>query len=256
MRLSVAGSTDVGLKRAHNEDAFLLLPEEQLYCVADGMGGHASGEVASRLAVEEMAEFFRLTGRDEEATWPWPEDPARRHDENRVLTAVKLANLRIFERAQSDERLRGMGTTLVCVHFERAGGAAIVGHVGDSRAYLWRGGGLRQLTEDHSLLNDYLKARRLTPEEVESFPHKNVIVRALGMKESVEVDLLRVPVEEGDVVLLCCDGLSGMVPDERIAELIRLHQGDLKAAAQALVDAANEAGGVDNITCVLAQVLA
>lgn len=256
MRLSVAGSTDVGLKRTHNEDAFLLLPEEQLYCVADGMGGHASGEVAARLAVEEMAEFFRLTGRDEEATWPWPEDPARRHDENRVLTAVKLANLRIFERAQSDERLRGMGTTLVCAHFERAGGAAIVGHVGDSRAYLWRGGGLRQLTEDHSLLNDYLKARRLTPEEIESFPHKNVIVRALGMKESVEVDLLRVPVEEGDVVLLCCDGLSGMVPDERIAELIRLHQGDLKAAAQALVDAANEAGGVDNITCVLAQVLA
>jgi len=254
MRLNVAGSTDVGLKRTHNEDAFLLLPEEQLYCVADGMGGHASGEVASRLAVEEMAEFFRLTGRDDEATWPFREDPARRHDENRVLTGVKLANLRIFERAQSDERLRGMGTTLVCAHFERGGGAVIVGHVGDSRAYLWRGGALRQLTEDHSLLNDYLKARRLTPEEVESFPHKNVIVRALGMKDTVEVDLIRLPLQEGDVVLLCCDGLSGMVSDERVADLIRQHLGDLKAAAQALVDAANEAGGVDNITCVLAQV--
>jgi serine/threonine protein phosphatase PrpC len=254
MRLHVAGTTDVGLKRAHNEDAFLLLPEEQLYCVADGMGGHASGEVASRLAVEEMAEFFRLTGRDEEATWPWREDPARRQDENRVLTGVKLANLRIFERAQSDERLRGMGTTLVCAHFERAGGAVVVGHVGDSRAYLWRGGGLRQVTEDHSLLNDYLKARRLTPEEIESFPHKNVIVRALGMKETVEVDLVRLLVEEGDVLLLCCDGLSGMVSDEQIGELIRQHLGDLKAAAQALVDAANEAGGVDNITCVLVQV--
>jgi len=254
MRLNVAGSTDVGLKRTHNEDAFLLLPEEQLYCVADGMGGHASGEVASRLAVEEMAEFFRLTGRDDEATWPWREDPARRHDENRVLTAVRLANLRIFERASSDERLRGMGTTLVCAHFERGGGAVIVGHVGDSRAYLWRGGGVRQLTEDHSLLNDYLKARRLTPEEVESFPHKNVIVRALGMKETVEVDLVRLPLQEGDVLLLCCDGLSGMVTDEQLGELIRQHQGDLKAAAQALVDAANEAGGVDNITCVLAQV--
>jgi protein phosphatase len=254
MRLNVAGSTDVGLKRTHNEDAFLLLPEEQLFCVADGMGGHASGEVAARLAVEEMAEFFRLTGRDDEATWPWREDPARRHDENRVLTGVKLANLRIFERAQSDERLRGMGTTLVCAHFERGGGAVIIGHVGDSRAYLWRGGALRQLTEDHSLLNDYLKARRLTPEEVESFPHKNVIVRALGMKDTVEVDLLRLPVNDGDVVLLCCDGLSGMVPDERMAELIRQHPGDPRAAAQALVEAANEAGGVDNITCVLAQV--
>jgi serine/threonine protein phosphatase PrpC len=254
MRLSVAGSTDVGLKRTHNEDAFLLLPEEQLFCVADGMGGHASGEVAARLAVEEMAEFFRLTGRDDEATWPWREDPARRHDENRVLTGVKLANLRIHERAQSDERLRGMGTTLVCAHFERGGGAVVVGHVGDSRAYLWRGGALRQLTEDHSLLNDFLKARRLTPEEIEAFPHKNVIVRALGMKDTVDVDLVRLPLQEGDVVLLCCDGLSGMVTDERMAELIRQHVGDLKAATQALVDAANEAGGIDNITCVLAQV--
>jgi protein phosphatase len=253
MRLSVAGTTDVGLKRSHNEDAFLLLPEEQLYCVADGMGGHASGEVASRIAVEEMAEFFRLTGRDDEATWPFPEDPARRPDENRVLTGVRLANVRIHERAQADERLKGMGTTLVCAHLDRAGGAAVIGHVGDSRAYLWRQGTLRQLTEDHSLLNDYLKTRRLTPEEIESFPHKNVIVRALGMKASVEVDVLREPLQDGDVLLLCCDGLSGMVPDARIAELVRQGLGDLKAAAQSLVDAANEAGGVDNVTCVLVQ---
>jgi len=256
MRLSVAGTTDVGQKRTHNEDTFLLLPEEQLWCVADGMGGHASGEVASRIAVEEMAEFFRLTGRDDEATWPFREDPARRHDENRLATAVKLANLRIFERAQGDERLRGMGTTLVCAHVERGGGTAVVAHVGDSRAYLVRGAAITQLTEDHSLLNDYLKAKRLTPEEVESFPHKNVIVRALGMKDTVEVDLRRQPLQDGDVLLLCCDGLSGMVPDERIAELIRQHPGDLKGAAQALVDAANEAGGVDNITCVLVQALA
>ncbi|HET9552115.1 MAG TPA: Stp1/IreP family PP2C-type Ser/Thr phosphatase [Anaeromyxobacteraceae bacterium] len=251
MRLSVAGTTDVGLKRSHNEDAFLLLPEEHLYCVADGMGGHASGEVASRIAVEEMAEFFRLTGRDDEATWPFAEDPARRPDENRVLTGVRLANARIHERAQGDERLQGMGTTLVCAHL--TGGAAVIGHVGDSRAYLWRQGTLRQLTEDHSLLNDYLKTKKLTPEEVESFPHKNVIVRALGMKPTVEVDVLREPLQDGDVVLLCCDGLSGMVPDARIAELVRHGLGDLKAAAQSLVDAANEAGGVDNITCVLVQ---
>jgi len=253
MRLSVAGTTDVGLKRDHNEDAFLLLPEEQLYCVADGMGGHACGEVAARIAVEEMAEFFRLTGRDEEATWPFAEDPALAYGENRVRAGVKLANLRILERARADERLRGMGTTLVCAHFERGVGAVVIGHVGDSRAYLWRRGALTQLTEDHSLLNDYLKARRLTPEEIEAFPHKNVIVRALGMKDAVAVDLRREPLEDGDVVLLCCDGLSGMVPDERVAELIRQHLGDLKAGAQALVDAANEAGGVDNITCILAQ---
>jgi serine/threonine protein phosphatase PrpC len=255
MRVSVAGNTDVGLKRTHNEDAFLLLPEESLYCVADGMGGHASGEVAARIAVEEMAEFFRMTGRDEEATWPYRMDRSRSYDENRLLTGVKLANLRIHERAQADSRLKGMGTTLVCAHLTRTG-TALVGHVGDSRAYLYRRGALRQLTEDHSLLNDYIKAKKLTPAEIEAFPHKNVIVRALGMKGTVEVDLLRQPVEEGDIVLLCCDGLSGMVPDARMAEILRASRGDLKRASQTLIDAANEAGGIDNITCVLLQVSA
>jgi hydrogenase maturation factor len=160
---------------------------------------------------------------------------------------------RILERAGTDERLRGMGTTLVCAHFDEAVESVIIAHVGDSRAYLVRQGAIRQLTEDHSLLNDYLRTRQLTPEEIENFPHKNVIVRALGMKEQVEVDLLREPLRSGDVVLLCCDGLSGMLPDQQIAELVWQHQRDLKAAAQALVDAANAAGGVDNITCVLAQ---
>ncbi len=252
MRLSVAGNTDVGLKRTHNEDAFLLLPEEHLYCVADGMGGHASGEVAAHIAVEEMAEFFRLTGRDEDATWPFKEDPAHGRDENRLLTGVKLANLRIYERALSDERLRGMGTTLVAAYFP--GSRALIGHVGDSRAYLYRQGTMRQLTEDHSLLNDFLKSHQLTDAEVEAFPHKNVIVRALGMRNEVQVDLIRQDLEEGDVLLLCCDGLSGMVPAERMAEIVRSARGDLKRANQSLIDAANGAGGVDNITSVLVQV--
>jgi PPM family protein phosphatase len=254
MRLSHAGTSDVGRKRTHNEDAFLLLPEEQLWCVADGMGGHASGEVAARIAVEEMAEFFRLTGRDEEATWPFKADPAKAYDENRLLTGVKLANLRIHERAQVDPRLHGMGTTLVALSLPREGRTALVGHVGDSRAYLLRHGELRQVTEDHSLLNDYRKTRALTPAEIEAFPHKNVIVRALGMKPQVDVDLSTVELQDGDVLLLCSDGLSGMVPDARLAELIRSAPGDLRRAGEALVDAANAAGGVDNISCVLVQV--
>jgi PPM family protein phosphatase len=253
MRLTCSGASDVGRKRTHNEDAHLLLSEENLYCVADGMGGHASGEVASRIAVEEMAEFFRTTGRDDEATWPYKMDPARSYDDNRLLTGVKLANLRIFERAATDQRLRGMGTTIVAASFPKGGRKVLVAHVGDSRGYLFRKGALRQLTEDHSLLNDYRKSRALTPEEIEAFPHKNVIVRALGMKDTVEVDLVREELEDGDVVLLCSDGLSGMVPDARVAELLRANVGDLKLAAQALVDAANEAGGVDNVTCVLVQ---
>jgi serine/threonine protein phosphatase PrpC len=253
MRLTAAGASDVGRKRTHNEDAYLLLSEENLYCVADGMGGHASGEVASRIAVEEMSEFFRMTGRDDEATWPFKMDPARAYDDNRLLTGVKLANLRIFERAATDQRLRGMGTTLVAASFPKGGRALLVGHVGDSRAYLFRKGALRQLTEDHSLLNDYRKSRALSPEEIEAFPHKNVIVRALGMKDTVEVDLVKEPLEDGDVVLLCSDGLSGMVPDARMAELLRGSVGDLRRAGQTLVDAANEAGGADNVTCVLVQ---
>ena len=253
MRLSHAGTSDVGRKRTHNEDAYLLLPEENLFCVADGMGGHASGEVAARIAVEEMAEFFRTTGRDEDATWPFKMDPAHGYDENRLLTGVKLANLRIFERAATDQRLRGMGTTIVTISFPRSGDAVLVGHVGDSHAYLLRGGSIRQLTEDHSLLNDYKKSRALTPEEIEAFPHKNVIVRALGMKDTVEVDVVREELRDGDVLLLCSDGLSGMVPDDRIVEIVRGYPKDLKGAAQALVDAANEAGGQDNVTCVLVQ---
>jgi PPM family protein phosphatase len=253
MRFSHAGASDVGRKRTHNEDAFLLLPEESLYCVADGMGGHASGEVAARIAVEEMAEFFRLTGRDEDATWPYKLDPKRTYDENRLITGVKLANLRIHERARTDERLHGMGTTIVSAAFPREGGSALVGHVGDSRAYLWRRGDLKRLTEDHSLLAEHMKARNLSPEEIRAFPHKNVILRALGMKPTVEVDVERVPLEVSDVLLLCSDGLSSMVPDARIADILRVVHGDLRLGANQLVEAANAAGGLDNVTVVLVQ---
>lgn len=253
MRVTWAGATNVGMKRTLNEDAFLLLPEESLFCVADGMGGHASGEVASRIAVEEMAEFFRATGRDEEVTWPFREDPARGYDENRLVTGVKLANLRIHERGQSDVRLRNMGTTLVSAFFPRGAAEVLIGHVGDSRVYHLRRGAIRQVTEDHSLLNDYIKTKKLTPEEIQAFPHKNVIVRALGMRPHVEVDLIRERLEGEDVVLLCCDGLTGMLPDERIAEIVRAHPGDLQRASDALVAAANAAGGMDNITCILVQ---
>jgi protein phosphatase len=253
MRFSHAGLSDVGRKRTHNEDAFLLLPEESLYCVADGMGGHASGEVAARIAVEEMAEFFRLTGRDEDATWPFKLDPKRSYDENRLVTGVKLANLRIHERARTDERLHGMGTTIVAVSFPRDGATALIGHVGDSRAYLFRRGELTQVTEDHSLLNEHLKAHALSPAEVKAFPHKNVILRALGMKSAVEVDVNRIALEMGDVLLLCSDGLSSMVPDKRIAEVLRGAHGDLRRTVGELVDEANAAGGVDNVTTVLVQ---
>jgi protein phosphatase len=250
MRIEVAGSTHVGMKRNHNEDNYLVLPEENLVVVADGMGGHSSGEIASRIAVDELGEFFRMTSKDQDATWPFKMDKQRNYDENRLSTGIKLANARIFERATVDTKYKGMGTTIVSVHFAET--AAYVGHVGDSRVYFFRGGILQQVTEDHSLLNDYLKAKKLTPEEIENFPHKNVIVRALGMKEQVQVDVTRVDPLENDVFLLCSDGLSGMISDAQMQDILS-RTPELEKACGQLIDLANAAGGNDNVTCVLAR---
>lgn len=250
MRIEVAGLSHVGMKRNHNEDNFLLVPEENLFVVADGMGGHASGEIASKIAVEELAEFFRMTSKDQDATWPYKMDRQLNYEENRLATGVKLANARIFEQASNDSKYRGMGTTIVTVFFGQK--TAYVAHVGDSRVYLFREGQLKQVTEDHSLLNDYLKAKKLTPEEIEAFPHKNVIVRALGMKDNVQVDVGRWEPQVGDIFLLCSDGLSGMVSDHAIEDTLK-QVADLEQATATLIDLANANGGQDNVTCVLAR---
>ncbi|GAB4297413.1 MAG: Stp1/IreP family PP2C-type Ser/Thr phosphatase [Myxococcota bacterium] len=251
MQLTYAGATNVGMKRAHNEDAYFLMAEENLYLVADGMGGHSSGEIASQLAIETIANFFRATSNDDEVTWPFKMEANRGYDENRLLTSIKLANLRIFESAQRDPRYKGMGTTVVSTLFSRDG--LIISHVGDSRAYLLRNSALELLTTDHSLLNDYIKAKNPTEEEIKNFPHKNVIVRALGMKEVVEVDIIKKDFNPGDIFLLCSDGLSGMVPDDKLKEIIDKNS-NLDRAVEELIDAANRNGGTDNITVVLVRV--
>lgn len=249
MKIRYAGSTHVGMKRSHNEDNFFLLAEENLYIVADGMGGHASGEVASQIAVETLANFFVDTSRDQEITWPYKEDRSVSYDENRLVTGIKLANRRVYETAQSDARYRGMGTTLVSMMCGSSG--AFLAHVGDSRGYLVRENKIAQLTEDHSLLNDYLKVHKLTPEEIEAFPHKNVIVRALGMKETVAVDVNRLDPRPSDVYMLCSDGLSGMVSDDEILTTVLESGEDYEKSCQDLVAKANAAGGIDNVTVVI-----
>lgn len=251
MKIAVSGQTHVGMKRNHNEDNFLLLPEERVFVVADGMGGHSSGEIASKIAVDEVAEFFRMTSQDLEITWPFKMDKQKNYDENRLATGVKLANMRIFEKAAAEQKYKGMGTTIVTVYFAKDS-EVVVGHVGDSRVYYFRDNQLKQVTEDHSLLNDYLKAKKLTPEEIEAFPHKNVIVRALGMKDQVIVDINRVEPKEGDIFMLCSDGLSGMVTDKQMEQILQ-SQPDLDKACAMLIDAANANGGNDNVTCILAQ---
>jgi len=251
MKIRYAGSSHVGMKRVHNEDNFFLLAEENLYIVADGMGGHASGEVASQIAVETLANFFIDTARDKEITWPYRENREVAYDENRLVTGIMLANRRIYETAQSDGRYKGMGTTLVSLTCGPQG--AYLAHVGDSRGYRIREGGIEQVTEDHSLLNDYLKVHKLSAEDIEHFPHKNVIVRALGMKDSVAVDVHKCAVRPGDVYLLCSDGLSGMISDAEILKVVQGAQGDLERACRELIAAANSNGGQDNITVVLVE---
>lgn len=250
MKLRYAGLTHVGMKRTHNEDSFALLPDESLYIVADGMGGHASGEVASQMAVETIMSFFRMTTRDEDVTWPYKEERNLRYDENRLVASIKFSNQRIYEAAAREARYKGMGTTIVTAFFTQGG--AYLGHVGDSRGYRIRDGRIEQITEDHSLLNDYIKANKLTPEEIENFPHKNVIVRALGMKDNVQVDINRLDPREGDVYLLCSDGLSGMITDETILRIVTESE-HLEDACESLIHEANAAGGTDNITVALVQ---
>jgi serine/threonine protein phosphatase PrpC len=239
MRLAAIGTSDVGRRRTHNEDAFLVMPEAGLFAVADGLGGHASGEVASHAAVEALAGCFgALAG-----------DPVER-----LREGFRIANRTVHARATADARLSGMGTTLVAAFLPERGPVAVA-HAGDSRAYLFRDGRLVRLTEDHSLLQDFIRQSNPSPEEIEAFPHKHVVVRALGMREKVEIDVGVFEVREGDLLLLCCDGLFGMVPDERIAVILRQEGSDILRANQLLVDAADEAGGVDNVTSVLVEVV-
>ena len=250
MRIRYAAKTDVGMKRTHNEDYFSLMEDEQLFIVADGMGGHSSGEVASRMAAETVSEFYQRT-KDEEATWPYKMDRSLSYIENRLACGIKLANYKIYEAASRDIRFKGMGTTIVTCLI--SGDKIYVAHVGDSRCYRVRDNKIQQITRDHSLLEDYKDAKPdMTEEEERNFPHKNVITRALGMRDSVQVDIVTHQVSDADVYLLCSDGLSGMVDDEGLNRIMQ-EAPDLEHAVAELVDHANRAGGTDNITTLVLE---
>lgn len=249
-QLISGGFTHVGMKRDHNEDAFIINPDGNLLIVADGMGGHNSGEIASKMAAETVNTFFMATAEDDEITWPYKYDKNQCEAENRLNVSIRLANDRVYETSKRNELYHGMGTTIVSVFF--TGSDAYIANVGDSRVYVFRGSRLDQLTVDHSLLNDFLKENTLTPEEIENFPHKNVIVRALGIKEDVEVDVFHYQPKRDDIFLLCSDGLTDMVNDAEIADII-LTTPDVKMGVKLLVREANQRGGMDNITAVLVQ---
>ncbi len=252
MRAVAAGLTDVGLQREHNEDSYTVLGGQRLFVVADGMGGHRAGDVASNMATESISEFFRATANDD-ATWPFHFDARLSEEENRLLTGIRLANRQIFERSIRSRELQGMGTTVVGALFSPTKNKMFIGHVGDSRAYRVRDGQIAQMTRDHSLVNDYLLAMPdLTDEQRGELP-KNVITRALGMQDNVTVDLQSDDVQAGDIYVLCSDGLSGMMRDEEILAVV-LEEEDLEVACSTLIRMANEHGGEDNITAVVVRI--
>ena len=222
--------SDTGRKRRRNEDAYVVRPP--LFAVADGMGGAQAGEVASEMAIDQFVEERE------------PGTPAEKQLEEIALSA----NRKIWEMAQSDTRHAGMGTTLTAAMLD--GQNVAVGHVGDSRLYLYRDGTLERMTRDHSLVEEFVRQGKLTPEQAEKHPQRSVITRALGPEGTVEVDTFRIPARDGDVYLLCSDGLSGMVSDDDLAAILGEGR-PLDQTAAALVEAANDNGGRDNITAVL-----
>lgn len=251
MKVEYCGLSDVGRKREANEDSYAIVPEDHLFVVADGMGGHAAGEVASHLAVTAISEFIASTRRDSEITWPFEYDLSISMEGNRLKTAIRLANQRILESISRKKELEGMGTTLVGAVVSE--GKAFVGHVGDSRAYLIHDGSISQITSDHSWVNEQVKMGFLTRGDAVKHPFRNVVTRALGSRDDVIVDVTEQPLAPGDYLILCSDGLNTMLDDDTIRKTVEAHGSDVRAAAKALIDGANQNGGEDNVTVILVR---
>ena len=232
-----AAATDPGRRRRHNEDSYVCEPP--LFAVADGIGGAQAGELASSLAAAAVRDDSTDGNGD---------------GRQRVDELIQEANRRVYHRQSEDPSLSGMGTTMTVALVDD--GHVWIGHVGDSRAYLVRQDTLEQLTEDHSLVAELVRSGRLSPEEADSHPQRSVVTRALGTDPDVDVDTFSIDAKPGDLFLICSDGLTSMVSDDAILDEIRRHRDDLRAAAKALVRAANRGGGEDNITVVFFEIQA
>jgi serine/threonine protein phosphatase PrpC len=252
LSILASGATDVGRRREHNEDAYLVDRSLGLFVVADGMGGHAGGGTASRLAVETIQEFVRAA----RSARPDVFRPADGVDDSPLpdvlRESVEAACARIFQTAQDDPELSGMGTTVTAALVD--GRLAFVAHVGDSRCYLLREGRIYQVSEDHSLVNEQLKAGTISADEAKRSRFKNIITRSVGFEQQVQVDLMGVELEAGDALVLCCDGLSNLVDDPEILQIV--DESPLEAAPERLVALANGRGGDDNITVIVIRAAA
>jgi protein phosphatase len=247
MRISTAGRTEVGCVRKHNEDNFLLQPDLGLFVVADGLGGHAAGEVASRIVVDKISDFITHTA-ERDRTWPVEYEEGLSYDGNRLKAALLLADQGILDDIRTNPERESMGSTVVAclVHEDRV----TLVHVGDSRAYLLDPGGIRQITQDHSWVAEQVANGVLTPDEARRHPFRNVITQALGNGGDLDIAIQEVQVRELDRILLCTDGLSGMIQDQEIWETVQ-NTPDADTAAETLVRQAMDNGGEDNITVVI-----
>ncbi|HEX9636147.1 MAG TPA: Stp1/IreP family PP2C-type Ser/Thr phosphatase [Acidobacteriota bacterium] len=249
--IEVHGESDRGQRRSHNEDSFKVDADKGLLMVADGMGGHAAGEVASAIAIRSITEFIEQTGENPDLTWPFGFDPELSFESNVLRSAITLAHRHVKQAAEERDEYVGMGTTVVCALIKDR--VVHVANVGDSRAYLLRGGELVQVTEDHTWIAEQVRGGILTPQEVRSHPWRNVVTRALGSRPQADIDVASFELHPKDLLLLCSDGLSSMIDDSEIHKLMQKYADDLDSAASALIEAANQAGGEDNITVVLAR---
>ena len=251
--LTWAVKSDPGLRRTSNEDSFSNRPDVGLFVVADGMGGHVAGEVASRVAVEAISAFIEETaGADKNRTWPFPFEPTLSLEANRLKAAFRLANRRIAAAIADSHDLRGMATTASALLVGRT--QASVAHVGDSRVYVFREGGLHQITHDHSWVEEQVRAGTMTPSAARQHPWRNVVTRALSGGDDPEVDVVEVVPAAGERYLLCSDGLFSVVDNRVIAEILGDAKLSLEQVCERLIEAANAAGGPDNITTLVLQV--
>lgn len=251
MQVIAAGLSDVGQRREKNEDSFLINEEQLLYAVADGMGGHLGGDYASHLAAKTLEDVIVSLENDPETTLQEGGENVRAGEYQSYLRyAVRLASQRIFEKAGEDATLRGMGTTMVSMLFRS--NKAYIANVGDSRAYRVRGDKIVQITKDHSLVAEQMRAGIISEDDARVHRFKNIITRSVGFQEDVEADIDIRVVREDDRFVLCSDGLSNMLRDEEIRDVIANNEPE--AACRMLVDIANEHGGDDNITVVVMRV--
>lgn len=252
MKIASFGISDIGMKRKGNEDAFAMNDVLHLFMIADGMGGHAGGEFASRYAVSTVEEVMKLyvDGPEKHVFFFHGENDRTVSPEEALATAIRMANDRVYAESQANPKLRGMGTTSIIIYFQ--GNKAYLAHVGDSRIYRVRGGVIKQMTDDHSLVNEQLRQGVITEEEAKGHQLKNVITRSIGIQEHIEVDTIALDLRAGDRFLLCSDGLCNMVEDIVMCELLNAF--DLRSAGRRLIELANQAGGDDNISVILLEI--